>query len=132
MGFLYLTNSLKGCRIATEKPTMSPFYLYLKLALFLGFKNHVYTISSRWGEHPTFLMWQYNAAEKIQKDLIGKGYFKCPSCLWATKTQDEHITKSEGYCYEQANGNPSVSWDQEQDGVLAYEKMPDRLRSRVE
>lgn len=102
-------------------------YAYFRTALLLGAKMHVYNVSGRWGSRTDKIPHRYNAAWEIQNDLFKRGFHKCPSCFWATVEFDEHIKKGEGYCYEQANGNPSVPWDEELNGVLAYEKMPTRL-----
>ena len=105
-------------------------YVYLRIALFFGLKDHVYNLSGGWVSSANMKMpRRLNAAWMIQEALIKQhGYFECPFCCWATKTQDEHIKKGEGYCYEQSCGNPGIPWDQESDPQLAYEKMPDRLR----
>ena len=108
---------------------MRLIYAYLRIALFFGFKSHVYNLSDRWGSTASRMPRRYNAACDIQKVLVKRyGFFECPSCHWATKTRDEHIGKGEGYCYEYFHGNPGVPWDEESDPQLAYEKMPDRLR----
>lgn len=106
---------------------MRLIYWYLRIALFLGFEAHVYNLSSRWGSTTTRVPRRSNAAWEIQKDLVKCGFHKCQFCGWATRELDEHL-KTDGWCYGQSIGNPSVPWDQEPDPQLAYEKMPDCLR----
>jgi hypothetical protein len=80
---------------------MRLIYWYLKVALFFGFTDYVYNLSSRWGSFTGKNPHRYNAAWEIQKDLLKRGFHECPSCLWATREEDEHINRGEGYCYEQ-------------------------------
>ena len=106
---------------------MRLIYWYWRTLLFCGFANYVYELFNYW-RTIGFGKRRYEAAYKIQKDLILKhGFHECPHCFWATRELDEHVTMGEGWCYEQSRGNPGVSWDEEPDPVLAYQKMPDRF-----
>ena len=77
-------------------------YGYLRAALFLGHDEYVYNLGIHWGSD-AFEGWRRcRAAFEVQKDLEGCGYFRCPSCFWVTKIQDEHIKAGQGWCYQQA------------------------------
>ncbi len=102
---------------------MRLIYWYLRIALFLGFKEYVYTLADRWSAIPKNC-WRVEVAWDIQKNLLDRGYFECSSCFWAMKTRDEHIATGKGYCYEQTLPYPA-SMLHGQDGVEAFEQMPD-------
>lgn len=82
-------------------------YWYLRIAYFLGFKAHVYHQVSGLmaNDEKDWLIRVHSEAWVYQQTLIDRGWFECPSCLWATKKPNEHIAKGEGYCYEQANND---------------------------
>lgn len=93
---------------------MRLIYAYLRIALFFGFKSHVYNLSSRWGSTAFEMPRRYNAAWEIQKDLLKRGYFECPSCKWATEIRDEHFLRSKTFCSEYHESHTSVVlWDEE-------------------
>jgi hypothetical protein len=99
---------------------MRLIYVYLRIALFLGFTTHVYNLSGRWGSSTKPIPRRYNAAWEIQKDLLKRGYFKCPSCQWATETENEHFLRGKTFCSEYHESHSSViPWDE--DGGI---KMP--------
>jgi hypothetical protein len=93
---------------------MRLIYAYLRIVLFLGFKSHVYNLSSRWGSLAFGMPRRYNAAWEIQKDLLKRGYFKCPSCEWATELEHEHFLHGRTFCSEYHESHSSVvPWDED-------------------
>ncbi len=81
---------------------MRLLYWYLRMLLFLEFADYVYELSGRWDENAKQRPRRGKVAWAIQEDLLKRGFHKCPSCGWATKSKDEHIAKGKGYCYEQS------------------------------
>lgn len=80
---------------------MRLIYWYFRIALFLGFKAHVYNLSSRWGSTTNKMPRRYGAAWEVQKDLLKRGFHECPSCHWATRNLHEHYLEAD-YCFEEA------------------------------
>ncbi len=105
--------------------------LYLRIALFLGFVDHAYKLSDRWG-HTTNNVRRYNAAAEIQKELQKRGFHECPYCHWSTRKQDEHLENRNGWCYAEAQRNlkrEMDSWlfDDEYLDLDSLDGMPDRM-----
>lgn len=81
---------------------MRKFYrTYFAVALMFGFHKHVYRVSNYWGGNPmTVSNDKYAAAAEATKMLIDDGYHSCPSCTWATPTEDEHVNAVGSHCHD--------------------------------
>jgi hypothetical protein len=78
---------------------------YLHAALALGFKEHVFRVSIAWCDLKVSFAKQ-DASWAIQDALIEKhNFYRCPSCLWATKERDEHINERGSYCATEENSS---------------------------
>lgn len=77
------------------------FYVYLRVALFLGFHRHVYRLTTKWGG-ASGQPCRNRAAWQTLNALFKKGYHGCPSCYWATERPNEHLEDHNSWCYEQS------------------------------
>jgi hypothetical protein len=108
---------------------MNIYRTYLMTALSLGFTGHVYRMVGKWGsqlygDSPKKGDAAWAASEELVKN---HSFHKCPSCTWATREKDEHLTGG-SWCHEehtlqttgfslddieemQRNSNDTHGWD---------------------
>jgi hypothetical protein len=75
---------------------------YFSIAFSLGFKNHVYALSNKWGgTDESATLARGDAAWYATQQLYRHyGYRKCASCEWAVKEPNEHMVRG-SWCWEQ-------------------------------
>lgn len=98
----------------------------LRMLLFLGLDSLAFVLADSMANSKNPKVSE--AAWLAQSELTKRGFHECPECGWAMRRPNEHVESGVGWCYEQANYNPGVSWEEESDPALQYEKMQDRLR----
>ncbi len=75
--------------------------VYLRIALFFGFVEHVYKLADRWGGNSNNTR-RYGAAVGVQKELQKRGFHQCPFCFWSTRRWYDHLERGSGWCYTQS------------------------------
>lgn len=80
------------------KLNLNIFDLYLRTALVLGFVEHVYDMTGKWGGVVTGKK-KCDAAWNASETLTNKhSYHSCPGCKWAVKEEDEHLVPGSWCC----------------------------------
>lgn len=93
---------------------------YFNLALFLGFTQHVYELSNDWGGRSGEVsLGQSDAAHYATVQLQRHhGYYECPSCRWATKTLNEHLSPGT-WCFDEETRDQNVQHSKSLSAIMA-------------
>ena len=92
---------------------------YFHAALALGFKDHVFRLSTKSDGASQISLGKGDANWFIQETLIKKhDFYRCPSCFWATRKHNEHIHTRGSYCWEDENRHLGIMIEDEIDGKI--------------
>lgn len=109
-----------------------------------GYADKVYRFVCAYGSNAgsgSFALGRYDAANDASELLIKHhGYHRCPSCTWATKHADEHLTPG-SWCHDDLffqrereievyGYDHTTPWNQQSDGASAFLALPDREQHR--